>query len=348
MTEHLHLLLVGAGDRATRVLLPALRAAAVSVTVTGVCDPSPETAGRVADLAAAGLLPAGVAVHDRLGAALAAGSYEVAIVACPHDQHQAAVLALADAGVVVWKEKPFALTVADALQLTARSAGGLRVLTHRPYGQLQQIAAALLPRWGGLLSYRIRITRQTPDYSATWRATAKHAGGGAILDLGYHAFDLIARLPLRPATVYAVTAGSPAHRAGVEVEESAYLTLTHPGGVAGTVYLSRCDERADEIDLVAERGQITISGNQARILVAEPGGLAHTVTLSAADDPVAAMIRYHTTTLADPAVTAAEVSSGARATALIEAAYTSLRLGRPAPAAVIDLPVLPVLEGLAS
>jgi predicted dehydrogenase len=348
MAEHLRLLLVGAGDRATRGLLPALRAAAVPIQVTAVCDPAPETADRVAGLAAAGLLPAGVAVHGRLGAALDAGSYELAIVACPHDQHLAAVLALADAGVVVWKEKPFALTVADALRLAARSAGGLRVLAHRPHGQLQRIAAALLPGWGGLLSYRIRITRQTSDYSATWRATTRHAGGGAILDLGYHAFDLIARLPLPPASVYAVAGRSPAHRAGVEVEESAYLTLTHPGGAVGTVYLSRCDERADEVDLVAERGRISISGDQARIQVAEPRGLTHTVSLSAADNPVAAMIRHHTATLTDPAVTAAEVSSGVRATALIEAAYISLRLGRPAPAAAIYLPRLPVLEGLAS
>ncbi len=302
----------------------------------------------MAAAADAGLIPAPVSVHDRLQDALAAGTYEVAIVACPHDQHQPAVLALAGAGIVVWKEKPFALTLDGAAQLAARARTGLRVLAHRPHSQLHMIAVRLAPTWGTLLSYRIRITRQTPDYSATWRASLQHSGGGAILDLGYHAFDLIARLAAPAATVYAVTAISPRHRAGVEVEETAHLTITHADGSVGTVYLSRCDDPADDLHLTAERGAITITGDHARLTVTEPGGLTHTVDLAATGNPLARMIRHHLDTLHDASVTADEVGVGIRATALIEAAYSSLRLGRPIPVAPVGLPLPAVLEGLVS
>jgi hypothetical protein len=60
------------------------------------------------------------------------------------------------------------------------------------------------------------------------------------------------------------------------------------------------------------------------------------------------MIRYHYDTRHDDAVTAAETGTGMRATALAEAAYTSLRLGRPATVAAVTTPQPAVLEGLPS
>ncbi|WP_242888965.1 Gfo/Idh/MocA family protein [Actinomadura litoris] len=342
--RQMRLLIVGAGQRMTSVLLPALRRAGPALQVAAICDPDPTTTARVAELAAAGHLPSVVPVFPDVDKALDAGPYEVAVLACPHDLHQELTLRLADDGIAVWKEKPYALSLEHAVQLTGRD---VRVLAHRPHGQLLQIAADRLAAWGRLLSYRIRITRPTGDYTGTWRASADRAGGGAICDLGYHAFDLISRLTgrysvrhtadrherhhARPATVYAVTAASPAHRPPVEVEESAHLTITHTDGCAGSVYLSRCEGRTDEIDLVAEHGRITISADRALLQVsAVPDGPARRVELTAVeDDPWAAMLRHHTRTLGDMSVTAMEAQAGVAATALMEAAFTSVRLHRP-------------------
>lgn len=104
--KQLNLLVVGAGSRTTRVLLPTIVAAAVPLRVHAVVDPDPATVGRVDALVSAGLLPDGVVTCTSVTEALVGGSYRLAIVACPHDQHQAAVLELADAGIAVWKEKP--------------------------------------------------------------------------------------------------------------------------------------------------------------------------------------------------------------------------------------------------
>lgn len=338
------LLVVGAGQRATGVLLPALRRAALPLTVAAVCDPDPAARHRIN-----GLVPDGAPVFTDLDRALAAAPYDVAMLACPHAEHHRLALLLSDAGMAVWKEKPYALRLDEAVQLATRTSPGIRVLAHRPHSQLFTTASLRLPSWGRLLSYRIRITRQTSDYSRTWRADAGHAGGGAICDLGYHTFDLIARLTGQPATVYAVTAESPTHRPRVEVEESAHLTVIHTDGCAGTVYVSRCDEWAEEVDLVAEHGRITITGDRATIAVTEPGGLTHRVELSADDDPWAAMLRYHLSTLDTAVITAAEARIGVRATALMEAAYASLRLGRPAPVSALpDLQQTLDPEGLVS
>ncbi|WP_030174544.1 Gfo/Idh/MocA family protein [Spirillospora albida] len=278
-------------------------------------------------------------VFTDLDRALAERPYEVALVACPHDHHQDLTLRLADAGSAVWKEKPYALILEHAVQLATRD---VRVLAHRPHGQLLQLAADRLTAWGRLLSYRIRITRPVGDYTGTWRASAKRAGGGAICDLGYHAFDLISRWAIRPGThpttVYAVTTGSPAHRPAVAVEESAHLTITHADGCAGTVHLSRCEERADEVDLVAEHGRITIAGDRAKIQTADTGGITHRVDMTSDDDPWAAMLGHHVRSLGEAAVTAAEARVGVAATALMEAAYTSVRLRRPAPVATVQTP----------
>lgn len=326
----LRLLLVGAGHRTRTKILPALAVANIG-HVAAIYDPAPDLHIHVQEAAVAGLLPADVRVYPDLQAALTFGSYDAAIVACPHDEHQTSTLQLAAAGIPVWKEKPFALTVEDARELAAHTSTGLRVLAHRPHGFLYQEAADRLARWGRLLSYRMRITRQTSDYSATWRASQARAGGGAIVDLGYHAADLVVRFAGMPQTVYATVAGSPAHRSPVEVEETAHLALTHADGCTGSVYLSRCADDADELELVAERGRINIRNQRGRFIINAPGGLGTTVELDVThDDPVAHMLRYHANTMADPDVTAFEVGVGVSATTILQAAYDSLASGQPA------------------
>jgi predicted dehydrogenase len=348
------LLIVGAGQRTTEVLLPALRRAGLdrgarSLLPAAICDPDPAAVRRVAEAQAKGLVSDGTKVFRDLGQALDAGRYQVAIVACPHDQHQDVTLRLREDQVPVWKEKPFALTLEHALQL---AADDVRVLAHRPHSQLVQLAADQLARLGRLLSYRITIARATSDYSGTWRAFARQAGGGAICDLGYHAFDLISRWTGHacspPATVYAVAYDSPSVRPVVEVEESAHLTITHSDGCAGTVHLSRCADRADDIALVAEHGTITISGSSARIRVTGTGGAVHQVAVDAVDDPCAAMLRHHVATMTDRDITTAEARIGVAATALLEAAYASLRLECPVPVAFpafAQLSPLPIPHG---
>lgn len=91
------LLLVGAGARVTDVLLPALRTAHIPLRVTAVCDPAPHTPDRISTLTSAGLLPADVATHSSLREALAADTYDIALIACPHDLHQTVALTLAEA-----------------------------------------------------------------------------------------------------------------------------------------------------------------------------------------------------------------------------------------------------------
>ncbi|WP_202638690.1 Gfo/Idh/MocA family protein [Bailinhaonella thermotolerans] len=324
-----HLLLVGLGNRSTR-LLRALRTARTPLRVSAVVDPAPTTGDRVAELVGEGLLPGPVPVHQSVEEALAAGRPEVALVAGPHDTHQAAVLALARAGVAVWKEKPYALTLADAAELAALPHPGVRVMAHRPHGPLLRQAMAQLPEWGRLLSYRIRITRPTGDYSGTWRADRARSGGGAICDLGYHAFDLIARIAPDPVSVYAVTPEPPAHRPPVDVEERAWITVNHRGGCRGLVELSRCDEQADDVELVAEHGRFDLTGDRARFEMPEHVGLAQTVESTSVADPWSAMLRHHAATLTDRRITAEHARLGLIAVALTEAAYTSLDNQSPA------------------
>lgn len=340
-------LVVGAGQRTIDVLLPAIQRAKLPLQVATFCDPDPAAADRLKALAAAGQIAPDIRLFTELDQAFAEQPHDVAILACPHDSHQELALRLADAGLAVWKEKPYALTLDQAVELDSRD---VRVLAHRPHSQLLHLAADRLNAWGQLLSYRIRITRPTGDYSGTWRASASQAGGGAICDLGYHAFDLISRwsrLPnTRPAEVYAVTTASPSHRVSVPVEENAVLTITHTDGCAGTVHVSRCQERADEIDLIAEHGRLTITGNRALIQVPN-SGRTHQVELNADDDPWVAMLSHHVNTLGNEKVTASEARTGVAATALMEAAYASVRLGRPTSVTTPDSHnTAPNLEGL--
>lgn len=66
------------------------------------------------------------------------------------------------------------------------------------------------------------------------------------------------------------------------------------------------------------------------------------MALEAAENPWAKMLRYHADTRHDSAIDTAEVRVGMAATALMQAAYTSLGSGRPEP-----LPTVAPLERIA-
>jgi len=67
------------------------------------------------------------------------------------------------------------------------------------------------------------------DMDSSWMLTKKEAGGGALLNLGIHGFDVCRYITgEEPKVVYAVTSHSIHKR---EVEDYAFVTLRTPGGI---------------------------------------------------------------------------------------------------------------------
>lgn len=165
---------------------------------------------------------------------------DVISVCTPNDAHAEPVLAALDAGIAVLCEKPLAATVDEARRIAAHPAAGKLLGVNMPFRFHELIAPfAAAARKG---AERIDVSFVTPG-NRVWRACtpwygdARRAGGGALLDLGPHAIDLLMTVFGDPE-VEACEVNAP------EVEERAQVRLSFQG-VPATIGIDRAARRME-------------------------------------------------------------------------------------------------------
>ncbi|MEU8975586.1 Gfo/Idh/MocA family oxidoreductase [Streptomyces monashensis] len=181
---------VGLGWAARSIWLPRLRLHP-AFTVNAAVDPDPASRATVAaDLAGTPVL---AAVHD-----VDPAQVDLAIVAVPNHLHCEIASGLLLKGIPVFLEKPVCLTSAQAEQLAeAERIGGARLLAGSAARHRADIGM-LLATVGELGHVRhIELSwvraRGVPD-AGGWFTQRRLSGGGALVDLGWHLFDIAAPL----------------------------------------------------------------------------------------------------------------------------------------------------------
>lgn len=206
----------------------------------------------------------GVPVYACLEDALAGEHFDVALVAVPHNEHFSTVKRLLESGKHVVKEKPFvfsALEMATYLSLCRRHGLGLRVISPRSYWLSVRVARELLGELGSLLSFSYRYSLNLTGRTTGWRAVRQFGLGGVILDMGYHAADVIHRLfgmPRRATTArtycYPETASE-----GLEDVAQILLEGFPAHGLFGHVSLARHDTvREERLEVLGTQGKLVI------------------------------------------------------------------------------------------
>ncbi|MGW0791968.1 Gfo/Idh/MocA family protein [Streptomyces sp. NPDC002911] len=181
---------VGLGWAARSIWLPRLRHHP-GFAVTAAIDPDP--ASRAAVAAEFPDTPVMAAVHDADPAQV-----DLAIVAVPNHLHCEIACSHLLKGIPVFLEKPVCLTSAEAEQLAeAERVGGARLLAGSAARHRADVRA-LLASVGDLGTVRhIELSwvraRGVPD-AGGWFTRRQLSGGGALVDLGWHLFDIAAPL----------------------------------------------------------------------------------------------------------------------------------------------------------
>ena len=118
---------------------------------------------------------------------------ELAIVATPHDQHLSDMRELAALGVPVLVEKPPTMNLEEFKSITKEyeTRVPLAVLVANRYTERHRPLRELLasPAPGSFIEIAMDVTFAAGRNG--WRTARRHAGGGVLLDLGYHFLDLI-------------------------------------------------------------------------------------------------------------------------------------------------------------
>jgi predicted dehydrogenase len=202
-------------------------------------------------------------------ALLAAGTQLDFVDICtPPGSHEALIRLALDAGLHVLCEKPLVTGPAGGVAAAAARAG--RVL-HTVHNWLEApicrrisaliadgaIGAVRRVRWETLRS-RPAVAVTTPGAS-NWRVDPALAGGGILVDHGWHALYCVLRWAGAAPGSVAARLETRRHREW-PLEDTATVDLEFPAG-HGRIFLTwAADERANRIEIEGERARIHIEG----------------------------------------------------------------------------------------
>lgn len=227
--------------------------------------------------AAARALPS-AKVYATLDELLSAEKALDAMLVCsPPKYHADAVLAGLRAGLHVLCEKPLTLDAAAFAAIRAEAAARARcAFTVNNWAYSPQWARLLdeasSGRLGAIRHASIRVLRTKPSVSALpgdWRKDPAVAGGGVLVDHGWHNLYLMRRL-LGPELDLASTVLQPSGA----VDEVADLLLRAPGA-SGAIHLSwRAGERSNSAFVAGERGTAELRDD---VLILKSEGVEETV-----------------------------------------------------------------------
>lgn len=243
---------VGAGNFATRVLLPAVRAAGIPLdTVVSARGLSAVDAASKFGFAHA---------ESDAEAAFARAEVGLAFISTRHDSHAALTASALRAGLAVFVEKPLCLKPEELSDLVAaqRESGGVCVVGfNRRFAPATRAALEVRSRAGGPVQTLIRVNAGAIPASSWIQDPA--VGGGRIVGEVCHFVDLAICLAGSPAV--SVTAGGVTNGKGPELQDSLSVTLTHADGSLSTIVY------AAEGDTAIPKERVELFGGASTVVI---------------------------------------------------------------------------------
>jgi predicted dehydrogenase len=242
--------LVGCGEVCEHKHLPALTRVK-GARLVALVDPDSERARR---LAARYVVPH---VFSRVSDLMDSGVANVVGVLVPPAAHAEVALSALAGGACVLVEKPIGLDLdtVDGLVSSAPSARAVMGF-HMRWHRLVRAARLLLDQGavGTVESIHAVWNSPRPDRLAPPWKRSRSMGGGAIVELGVHIFDLWRFL--LGAEVQDVFARC---RHGLREDESATVNATMTNGVLASASLSERSSHEIEIEINGDRGRLRVS-----------------------------------------------------------------------------------------
>lgn len=217
---------------------------------------------------------------------LADKNVDAVVLATPHSQHAAEVIAAAKAGKHVFCEKPFTLTKEDAqAAIDACKAAGVTLHVgfnrrHAPaYLELQRRLAA------GEIGRLRHIEGQfsgPPSYQTepgNWRSNQIESPAGAMAARGVHSVDSMVHLTGLVETVFAFS-GKLEH--AIDVDDTTSCLLRFKGGVTGYLGTLHATSSFYRIHVFGSKGAMEMRG-ETELLVSDMANNTQRIAFDVAD-----------------------------------------------------------------
>jgi predicted dehydrogenase len=267
MTPRRNGAIIGFGNVAANGHVPGWRERRdFRIVAVSDCDPQRRAA-------ATELLP-GVRAYATAEELLGAEQLDFVDIATPPAFHAPAIIAAANAGVHVLCEKPLTSSVEEYREVRAavsRAGVVLHTVHNWKYSEAFRAVQRLLAQGtvGALNAISFDTARNGCAASnGDWRMRASTAGGGILVDHGWHAFYLLLALANeQPSRIRAALERR--RYVDAEVEDTAMCTIEFPSLVADIRLTWAASERRTCWQLVGNDGRLTVDDD--RLVVKRQG-----------------------------------------------------------------------------
>lgn len=192
---------------------------------------------------------------------------DAVFICLPHNAHFSATMFALKNGLHVIKEKPFALTVQEGQALVEESRKQKKALftvMQRRHHSSYLVGKDWMSEIGTPYLYRGSYTFNGSPYDFGWRGIKEIAGGGAVLDMGYHIVDLIIWYLGIPTEVYAQLLNVARPDTHYETEDSAILTFGIRENLMGNLVLARASHpKGEQTYIHGTNGTLFVNRSQA-------------------------------------------------------------------------------------
>ena len=269
--------------------------------------------------------------------------FQVAILSIPHGAYLETMENLVEADKHIIKEKPFATDTTEAqriLQLVDRKVY-LGVTLQRRFYPIYRTFHHFKKDIGRVYTIIGSYTMNIPSLDEGWRARRELAGGGALVDMGYHFIDLLIWYFGMPTSVNALTTGGNRLNQEYDVEDTVILQFNYDSEspthqLIGSLLISRIGpEKQESIKALGADGLVETSRDETswglirlldrngkEIKRVEHRDSCHSATVEQLDHFAEEIRRFI------PGISEDNYVEYIQPVAVIEAAYESERLGR--------------------
>jgi predicted dehydrogenase len=195
---------------------------------------------------------------------------DLVVVCVPHHVGRDVVMTAAEHKAHILKEKPLATTIQEAQELAEiceRAGIQLMVTLQRRFNPIYTSFSQLADQIGTPFVVDAQYTLHIDDPSDGWRGRTAKAGGGCIIDMGYHLIDMILWYFGLPDRVFADVSASARPDREYDAEDTALIHFGYDSGLYGSLLLSRfIGPKTEQIRLVGSKGIVHLERGRIRRL----------------------------------------------------------------------------------
>lgn len=264
-----------------------------------------------------------ISLYSDVDMALKKEDFQVAIVCVPHGAHSSVTMPLLKNKKIVIKEKPLALGFSEVQDYKEISDAKVFTIVQRQFNPVFINAKKDLSLIGRVYSYRYEYSLKILNKSSDWRADFSSAGGGILMDMGYHVVDMVIFFFGKPSFFSGNFSYCYEDAAEKKLEDSVSLLLSHSNRqIQGNLYLNKHhSNKKEEFEIIGSAGTLLITPNWYKVFDRKGNLIKEFLSQIQSDDAKKIMFKKYMMSIQDETFIGSHINHHESVVSLIEDVY---------------------------